>query len=74
MRTNTIAQGTQISALRVCEVASVVCESMDYSLADSSIHEILQARMLEWAVMSFSKGSSQSREQTHFSYLSCIGR
>ena len=40
---------------------------MDCSLADSSIHEILQARILEWVIKPFFRGSSQSRDQTHFS-------
>ena len=35
---------------------------------------ILQARMLEWIAMPSSRGSSQSREQTQVSYVSCIAR
>ena len=35
---------------------------------------ILQARKLEWVVISFSRGSSQPRDQTHISCISCIGR
>ena len=31
---------------------------MDSSLPDSSVHEILQARILEWVAISFSRGSS----------------
>ena len=42
---------------------------MYYSPSGSSVHGILQARILEWAAISFSRGSSQSRDQT---YLSCI--
>ena len=34
-------------------------------------HRILQARILEWAVMPFSRGSSPPRDWTH---ISCIGR
>jgi len=30
----------------------------------SSVHGILQARILEWVAISFSRGSSQSRNQT----------
>ena len=40
----------------------------------SSVHGILQARILEWLAMLSSRGSSQPREQTHVSYVSCIGR
>ena len=35
---------------------------------------ILQARMLEWVAMFSSEGSSQFRNQTHVSSVSCIGR
>ena len=33
-------------------------EPMDYSLPGFSVHEILQARILEWAAMPSPKGSS----------------
>jgi len=32
---------------------------MDYSLPGSSVYEILQARVLEWVVVPFLRGSSQ---------------
>ena len=35
----------------------------------SSVCGILQARILEWAVISVSRGSSQPRDQTHVSYI-----
>ena len=42
------------------------------SLPGSSAHGILQARILEWVAIPFSRGSSQSREQTQ---VSCtVGR
>ena len=41
-----------------------LCNPMDYS-----VHEIFQARILEWLVMPFSKGSSQSRDQTQVSHI-----
>ena len=44
---------------------------MDCSLLDSSVHGISQARILEWVAISFSRGSSWSRDRTCFS---CIGR
>ena len=40
---------------------------MDYSPPDSSIHGISQARIQEWVVISFSRGSSRPRDQTHVS-------
>ena len=43
---------------------SVTCDPMDYP-----VHGILQARILEWVAVLFSKGSSQPRART---YVSCI--
>ena len=37
---------------------------MDCSLPGSSVHGIFQARILEWVAISFSRGSSQSRDWT----------
>ena len=37
------------------------CNPMDYGMPDSAVHGILQARVLEWAAISFSRGSSRPR-------------
>ena len=42
---------------------------MDCSLPGSFMHGILQARMLEWVAIPFSRGSSLPRDQTQ---VSCI--
>ena len=42
---------------------------MDYSPPGSSVHGILQARVLEWIVVSFSRGSSWFRNWTQVSYI-----
>ena len=42
---------------------------MDCSLPDSSVHGILQARILEWVVMPFSRGSFWPRDLT---WVSCF--
>ena len=47
---------------------------VDCSPPGSSVHGILQARMLEWIIISTSRGSSQPRDQTCVSYVSYIGR
>ena len=47
---------------------------MDCSLLGSSVHRILQARILEWVVMASSRGSSWPRDGTHTCFVSCIGR
>ena len=40
----------------------------------SSVHRILQARLLEWVAMSFSRGSSRPRDRACISYVFLIGR
>ena len=47
----------------------ILCNPMDRSPPGSSVHRILQARILEWVAMPPSRGSSQPRDQTH---ISCI--
>ena len=42
-------------------------QTMDCSLPVSSVHGILQARILEWVAISSSRASSQSRDRTHVS-------
>ena len=49
-------------------------DPMDRSPPGSSVHGILQARILEWVAISYSRGSSQPRDQTHVSYISSTGR
>ena len=62
----------------VCVCASVgsaaqscptLCDPTDCSSPGSSVHGILQARILEWVAIPFSRGSSQPRDQTQ---ASCI--
>ena len=44
-------------------------DPMDGSLQSSSIHGISQARVLGWVAISFSRGSSRSRDQICISYI-----
>ena len=46
-------------------------DCVDCCLPGSSVRGISQARMLEWVAISFSRRSSQPRDQTH---VSCVGR
>ena len=52
----------------VCEWKSLsrvqLCNSVDYT-----VHGILQARILEWVALPFSRGSSQPRDQTQVSHI-----
>ena len=61
----------------VCSVAQLclsLCDPVDCSPPGSAVHGILQARILEWAAMPSSRGSSQPRDRTHVSHVSCAGR
>ena len=53
------------------QLCSTLCNPMNCSPPGSSVHGILQARILEWEAIPFSRGSSQPRDQTS---VSCIGR
>ena len=58
-------------ACLVTQSFATLCDPMDWSLPGSSVHEILQERILEWAAISPSKGSSQPRNWTHNSCIFC---
>ena len=64
--------------LRACakllQSCPTLCNPIDCSLPGSSFHGILHARILEWVAMPSSRGSSQPRDRTHISCISCIGR
>ena len=46
-----------------------LCNPMDCSPSGSSVHGILQARILEWIAVSFSRGFSQPKDRTQVSAL-----
>ena len=54
------------SCLTLCDLMDCCC------LPGSSVHGIFQARVLEWVAISFSWGSSQSRDRTWVSHI--VGR
>ena len=53
----------------VAQLCLTLCDPMDCSLPGSSVHGILQARILEWVAISFSRGTSRPRDQTQDSYI-----
>ena len=53
----------------VAQSCLTVCDLMDCSLPGFSFHGILQARILEWVAVSFSRGSSQPRDRTQVSRI-----
>ena len=58
----------------LCSVVSNSGDPKDCSLPGSSVHGLLQARILHWVAISFSRVSSWPRDQTHVSCVSCTGR
>ena len=55
----------------VTQSCPTLCDPMDCRLSSSSVHGILQARVLEWVAISFFRGSSGPRDRLSFF---CIGR
>ena len=56
------------------QLCPTLCHPVDCSLPGSSVHRILQARILEGVAMSFSRRSFPPRDRTGVSCSSCIGR
>ena len=53
----------------VTQLYPTLGDPIDYSPPASSVHGILQARILEWVAIAFSRGSSPPRERTCVSYI-----
>ena len=49
-------------------------DPMDQSLPGSSVHGIIQARILKWVAISYSWGSSQPKDRAQVSCISCTVR
>ena len=50
--------------VKVAQLCPTLCDSLDYT-----VHGILQARILEWLAVPFSRGSSQLRDRTQVSHI-----
>ena len=68
-RVNCLGAGTMCLVTQLCPT---LCDPMDCSPPGSSVHGILQARILEWVAIPLSRGSSSPRDQTQVSCVSCI--
>ena len=53
----------------VAQSCMTLCDPMGYSLPGSSVHGILQTRILEWVAILFSRESSEPRDQTGYPAL-----
>ena len=77
----TLADVVSLQIIHYCRGVCSVDQShltlwdpMDHTPLGSSVHGILQARILEWVAISYSRGFSRPRDQTHLSCIFCIGR
>ena len=59
-----MALTTKTLKVKVAQLCLTLCEPMDYT-----VYGILQARILEWVAVPFSRGSSQPRDQTQVSRI-----
>ena len=72
---STLRNFSVVSSVCVCVFVCVshsvatLCNPINCSPLGSSVHGILQARVLEWVAMPFSRGSSQPKDRT---WVSCI--
>ena len=57
------------SVVLVAQSCPTLCNPMDSRLWGSSVCGSLQARIMEWVAVSYSRGSSQPRDQTHVSWI-----
>ena len=62
-------QSSLLKWSKVAQSCLTLCNPVDCSLPGSSIHEILQAKILEWIAISFSRGSSWTRDWTQVSRI-----
>ena len=58
----------RVGMLLVVQSCLAFCAPTDCSPPGSSVHGVLQARILEWVAMPSSRGSSQPRDQTRVSH------
>ena len=64
----------ELHAWSVSQSCLSLCDPMDCSPPSSSVHGIPQTRTAGWVAMPSSRGSSQLRDQTHVSCVSCFGK
>ena len=58
----------------VTKLCLTLCDPMDCSPPGSSVHGFPRQELLEQVAISYSRGSSQPKDWTHVSGISCIGR
>ena len=63
----------KVKESEVAQSCTILWDPMDCSLPGSSVHGIFQARILEWVVISFSRGSPKPRDRTWASHIAGRG-
>ena len=63
---------TRVCVCSVIQSCPTLCDPLDCSPPGSSVLGISQARILEWLAISFSRGSSQLRDQIRVFCIFCI--
>ena len=63
----------QLCACKSLQSCLTLCNPMAYSPPGSSVHGILQTRILEWVAILSSRGSSWLRDRTWISCIFCTG-
>ena len=66
-----IAGGT-IPWKKVAQLCLTLCDPRKCSLPGSSVHGILQARILEWVAISFSRGSSRPTKDIYYCFFTSV--
>ena len=69
---NMLSRFIQVGKVKVAQWCLTLCNSMGCSPPGSSVCGLLQARILQWVAIPFSRGSSQIRDQTQVSFI--VGR
>ena len=66
---STILYCSPISCCLVIKSCPTVWDPLDCSTPSSSVHGIFQSRILEWVAISYTRGFSWPRDQTHVSWI-----
>ena len=63
-----------VCCAKLLQLCTSLCDHVDHSQLDSCVHGVLHSKILKLVAVPFSRASSQFRDQTRDSYISCTGR
>ena len=67
-----LIDGGTIPWKQIAQLCLTLCDPMECSLPGSSVHGILQARILEWVAISFSRESSRPRKDIYYCFFTSV--